>query len=420
MKTLLVALLFSFSLSSAAEAQETCGSIMGEGIALSSGAFRKENQYDKTKINDLTARILSMAQSTLGESITPKMTLEKNGKMILGQILKDNWSLEAEYAQDARVADSFEKNSIFRLAEISVVRPNGEKIKILKSPTTISGEAFSKDVLTNKDLTGLENEVLFETLHQVNLPLTIEGPLWQSVAKWIPHLEFFPRSTLRDLDANHLTRTKIQGIAMAKWHDTKKIVNKQSIKYLLFGILIYIYTERQNINLDFLLPDPWIQLLSLSKETKLHTEEAESLGQQISALSRSTIEKSSLFKTSNKDKYSTKMYMSLSEISKTAASLAALEKKTASKQHVYVFKKNKVSPFSLKKVSEFLNSDPEDPTLVIFHHPNMKRLWIVNAHQAIEGEGDEAKFFTFALDGNADPENYRIIKSSLPGERNLE
>lgn len=420
MRTLLLTLLISLSFTSLARAQYACGSIMGEGILFSEGDFKKENQYDKTKLNDLTARLLSMAQSTLGESITPKLTLEKNGKIMLGQILKDNWSIEAEYAQDARVADSFEKNSVFRLAEISVVRPNGEKVKLLKSPTSIMGDRFSKEALTNLEITTIEGLALFDTFQKVNLPLTIEGPLWQSLSKWIPHIEFFPRSTLRDIDANHLTRTKFQGIALSKISDAKKIVNKQSIKYLLFGILIYIYTERQNINLDFLLPDPWIRLLELSKQTKLHAEEADSLGIQLSALARTSVDKTGVYKTSNKEKYSTKMYMGLSEISKTAASLAELEKKTSSKQHVYVFRKSKVSTFSLKKVSEFLNSDHEDPTLVLFHHPNMKRVWIVNAHQAIEGENDEVKFFTFALDGNSDPEVYRMIKSSLPGERNLE
>lgn len=399
-------------------AVESCGALFGEGISLSVGLFSTKNQYDDKMTAELTAKVLSMAQSTMGQAMSEKLTLEKNGKILLGQMLKDNWSLEMEYAQDSRLANNVTKDAVFRLAEITIVRPNGERLKLSKSATTMDGKALSKDIFSAQELGLKELAPPFDVLQSVQLPITIEGPLWASLSNWIPHLEYLNRASLREVEPRDLFKLRMKGYFLSKVEDMKKIVNKQSLKFLMLAGVMYLYTERNNINIDFLLPDPWVELVESSKMKSLHADESQDLTQLISGLLQINPAQLGISTSSKSGKYTKKLYLDLNEIIHTARSLAVLEKKNGGKQHLYIFKKSKFTPISVKKITEILNSEAEEPFMLVYHHPTMKRVWLIAGAQSIEGEDDEMKYFTFAIDANSESEMYKLFKNRLaPAER---
>ena len=116
------------------------------GLILSTGIFTYQGNENPTNQAEAVLGLLKMTTTTLGESFSKKLTLEK-GELYLGQPLKFGWSLEYEYASDNR-----SMFPAFRLAKISIIKPNGEKNVFEKKPTSLDGLSLTKTRYSSEEM----------------------------------------------------------------------------------------------------------------------------------------------------------------------------------------------------------------------------------------------------------------------------
>lgn len=411
MKSLVLSLLFAMT-ASQAQAQMACRSIFGDGLVFSTSSFSLENQNSKGMIPVLTAKILSMSADTLAESIGPKITSEK-GKITLGKKLEEGWSVELEYAQDLRQTET-----IYRLSEISLVKPNGEKAKISKSPTSIDGLEMSKLAFNSKDLQIPEGSSHpFNVIQEIEAPAFIRGPLWNNLNKWIPYIEFLNRSKLREASESNLLKLKSEAVLKSNIDYTKKIIRKQAFKFALLGALMYTYANRSEIvNLS---NEKFNKLLDNSEFKNLNNHEHGHFTGQLRKLLPMSYGTLDIPAAGKKNRISEKLYLELSDILKTALSAGHLEQAKGGEELVYLFKDGKTSELNKKKIMKLLSEDSEEESLLIYFYPATKKIIFV-APGLVIGDS-ELKFFTFAVDGETDSILYNTIKARLsPSERKSE
>ncbi|MNK06308.1 hypothetical protein D3C87_242030 [compost metagenome] len=410
----LSSMVIASTLSLQAQAQITCGPIFSEGLSFSVGAFEASNQNNPAKVPDLLAKILAMSASTMGESLGPKFTLEK-GHIVLGKPLKEGWSMELEYIQDMRTTEV-----TYRLAEILLVKPNGERTKISKAPTTADGLQLSKTHMTPSEL--LTDADAFRVLQNIEAPTVIRGELWKALNKWIPYVEFANRSTLREIEAHKLATVKSGAFVRSNWDFTKKVIRKQSFKFALLAAVMYAYTERTRISNEIFVSDPWESILKNSKISQFNKQEQSHLSDLLTNLLKIDRESLDMAEPTKKARASKNSYHDLSSILSKTRNLSQLEKKAGGNQFIYLFRNNKIDELGTKKITDTLSDDSsEEPYMIIFYHPSMKRILLVAGDQTLETDDGEMKFFTIGLDPENENTLYRLIRNRLtPSERNAE
>jgi hypothetical protein len=402
-KAVLAIALFS---SSPAWAAEQCKSVFSDGIQLNSSAFDPAKQNDIKQVPAMLSRILQMSASTLNESMSPKYTLEK-GEITLGHTLGDGWTLEFNYKRDARTSDV-----TFRLTDIQVLQPNGDAVKLTKNPTTPEGTLFAKENISIADLVESKIKIpLSDVLVNVDAPVVIRGELLKSLEKWIPYLEYVKRDSLRSLEASGLGKLKTKAFVKSNAAYTQDIIKKQSFKFVLLGVAMYVYLQKDQVIEYFVEADPWPKLLDDSSFEKLSTVEQK----QVARLLKDSIDLELTDELANFNKHkkssSIKSYNDVSEILNKTNELKQAEKKSGGSAQVYIFKNGKSAGGSLQKVLNLLNSENDDQFVLTFVYPATKRMLVVT--NTMMQEKTEESFLTVAIDGAQDRDLYVAIKNKL-------
>lgn len=259
--------------------QDLCGGVFRErGLQLSVGSFLSVNQGDPKQTTALTLRLLQMTTATLGEAFSQKLTLEK-GELVLGQNLEHGWSVEYEFFADRRTS-----KQVFRLGKISLIKPNGEKMVFDKKPTSLSGNELGKKWYSEEDM-GLKdvNEVSpFDVLQTLEVPAVIQGELLNNFLKFAPMMEHLKREEINAaVNTSHL---RTRGMVRSHLEYAREIIKKQSFKFIMIGIVMYIYyTEKDSLQKYLPLQvDPWAQVES--KKQVVYPSGGDEVFQQVSGV----------------------------------------------------------------------------------------------------------------------------------------
>jgi hypothetical protein len=254
-KTYLLGLLM-MTLSSVSVAQMKCADILRDtGVKLSTSGFEAERQNDAKLLPEMTLRLLQMSAKTLGESFSEKLTLEK-GELSLAEDLGSGYSLEYEYFADRR-----SDQEAFRLGKISVIKPNGEKTLLQKNPTSADGMSLSKKRFSEEDLgmASLGENSPAGTLQNLNVPTVIQGELLTGFLTWAPRMEYLKREELRAAGPDALKGLRGRAFLRSNKDYVGKIIKKQSFKYVMFALAMYLFYSERDRALEALdsLRDPW-------------------------------------------------------------------------------------------------------------------------------------------------------------------
>lgn len=407
-KTLLALTIFS---SSPAWSADVCKSIFSDGIQLNNSAFTAAKQHDAKEIPFMLSRILHMSANTLNESMSYKYTLEK-GEITLGHQLADGWTLEFNYKRDARTADVS-----YRLEDIQVLQPNGESIKLTKSPTSVDGNSFAKDHFSLSELNDAKIKIPLDKMTMnVDVPVVITGALMKSVEKWIPYLEFISRDKLRLAQEADLSKLKTGAFVKSNLEYSREIIKKQSFKFTLLGIAMYMYLQKDQV-VDYVLDkDPWADLLKTSSFEKLSSQEQKDMARLFKDSMNLELNEQLAIFNKNKKSSSIKSYYSDSEILKMTNDLKSIDKKSGGATLGYVFQNGKSVGGSPQKIMSLMSSYSQDEIVLAFVYPATKRILIVT--NALTQEKDEESFLTLAIDGNEDREIYSALKNVLTKSEN--
>lgn len=234
------------SLSFGAQAQSACEDLFSVSeIRFQPMDFSIKSQMDPVKLASMTLQVLKMASLDRSGSFTEKQVVEK-GELVLASPLKNGWSVESEYAIDQR-GDV----PVFRLSEVELVKPNGDSTVLDKAPLTDDGLAFKKDTYP----IGQINSQLDA---DVQIPLSIQGPLLENINKWAGVAEYIKRGEIRDLKEGSQLKTLRGKVFVRSTIDyTTKVVKKQSFKFFLLGMVMYLYAQRDSFTKEVVLVDPW-------------------------------------------------------------------------------------------------------------------------------------------------------------------
>jgi hypothetical protein len=402
-KAILALVIFS---SSSAWSADICKSIFSDGIQLNSSTFDLAKQRDAKEIPFMLSRILHMSANTLNESMSHKYTLEK-GEITLGHQLADGWTLEFNYKRDARTS-----NVAYRLEDIQVLQPNGEAIKLTKSPTSVDGGAFAKDHFTLSELSDAKIKIpLDKSTMNIEAPVVITGDLLKSVEKWIPYLEFIGRDKLRLAQEGDLSKLKSGAFVKSNLEYTREIIKKQSFKFTLLGIAMYMYLQKDEV-FDFVVDkDPWMDLVKTSSFEKLSSQEQKHLvGLLKEDMNFELNDQVTIFNKKKKSS-SVKSYYSDSEVLKMTNDLKQIEKKSGGATLGYVFQNGKSVGGNSQKILGLMSSASEDEIVLAFIYPATRRILIVT--NTLMQEKAQESFLTLAIDGNEDRDLYIGLKNTL-------
>lgn len=394
-----------FLLSSLAYGAEQCGPIFLDGIYLDNKDFSSEKQDNAKELPLLMSKILKMSSHTLSESMSPKLTLEK-GEIILGQPLSEGWTLEFSYKMDARTQDK-----AYRLSEIIAVKPNGDKVKISKNPTTSDGKNFDKNHIALEELLTAKIEVPLDVLKTIEAPVLIRGKLLEQIHKWLPYLEFMNRDKMRLMEVADLQGLKTSAVVKFNLDYTQGIIKKQSFKFILLGLAMYLYTQKDTIADYVSAVDPWSDLIKDSSLSGLNAMEHQHIMGALKEVLQIQSLPEEISPPSRKKAFTLNAYNDVSEILKKTNDLNQIEKKSGGSQIIHLFKNGESLETTPKKIAQLLTSNNDDALVLVFSYPASKRMLLIS-NEFIQ-EKDDISFLTLAVDGTEDKVLYSLIRDNL-------
>lgn len=402
-KSLILMMIF---FSPSAFATSVCQNIFLDGIQLDSSKFAPEKQDSVELIQPMISKILKMSSHTLNESIGPKYTTEK-GQITLGHSILDGWTLEFNYNRDARTSDP-----TYRLSDIQLIQPNGESSKLTKSPTTAEGDKFSKEHFSLADLADVRAKIPFgDNVVNVEVPVIIRGALAKSIDKWVPHIEFINRDKLRLSQEADLSKIKTAAVLKANVRYTQGIIKKQSFKYILLGLVMYIYIQKDQVSELLFTSDPWADLVKDSSFSGLSFQEQKHVASTLQDTMSFGLTEELVSYNKNKKSYSMKSYNDVSEVLTKSNDLKQIEKKSGGATLTYVFKNGVLVESNPQKILSAISSTSDDSFVTVFVYPATKRLLLVT--NTMMQEKEQESFLTLAIDGVEDRELYMQLKNTL-------
>ncbi|MBO9668649.1 MAG: hypothetical protein J7501_17760, partial [Bdellovibrio sp.] len=241
-------------------------------------------------------------------------------------------------------------------------------------------------------------------------PVVIRGELLKSIEKLIPYLEFMNRGNLRLVQESDLSKLKSKAFLKSNAQYTREIIKKQSFKFVLLGIAMYAYLQKDQV-VDYIFDaDPWSTLLEGSSFEKLSSVEQNHVGHLLKDnVNLELTEKIANFHKNKKS--SSKSYNNVSEVLNKTNSLKKVEKKSGAAAVVYIFRNGRVVSGNPQKILNLIDSSTDDQILLAFHYPASRRILLVT--NTMTQEKTEESFLTVAIDGEQDREMYIAIKNKL-------
>lgn len=257
---------------SGAWAQATCEDVFHiAGLELDSSDFSMDKQQDPAQLNSMTLKLLKLTSFSRSSVFTEKHVVEK-GELVLASPLNDGWSVEFEYSADYRG-----KDLVYRLKEIDLIKPNGESSSLDKAPTNTAGDQFRKLFYPTESV----NEALKDA--KIQMPAAIYGALFQNINRWATKAEFIKRNELQGLSTTQDLKKLNGKVAVRSTIDyTNKVIKKQSFKFILLGLVMYFYSQRDVITNEVIKVDPWDKMKRMSEVALTTDYMRDRMSQQLS------------------------------------------------------------------------------------------------------------------------------------------
>jgi hypothetical protein len=365
MKHMLLILMTLF-LSSGAWAQATCEDIFHiTGLELDSGDFTMEKQADPAQLNALTLTILKMTSFSRSSVFTEKHVVEK-GELVLATPLNDGWSVEFEYAADLRGT-----NPIYRLKEIDLIKPNGESSTLDKAPTNTAGDAFRKAFYPTESV----NEALKDA--NLKMPAAIYSAVFQNINRWAMKAEFIKRNELQGLSTIQDLKKLNGKVAFRSTIDyTNKVIKKQSFKFILLGMAMYFYSQREVITNEVIKVDPWDKMKRMSEVALTTDYMRDRMSTQLSLMLKRPI------KVNQDPAFTDELdYPKVANVLESLELLNRFERQYGSKPVMAYFSKNELSALSFKKLNLALIDalSEDDSAAIIVYFPHTRRIVLISS-----------------------------------------
>lgn len=236
-----------FGFIKSADAQEACQDLFSSpALELGVRYYPVAEKITAVETAAWTMEILRKASYGRAGQFNEKQVVEK-GEMILAEPLRDGYSVEFEYSRDHRGPEP-----VWRLEEVELIKPNGDSVTLDKAPVTDDGNGFKKDIYALDQIAPLLGE------NKVEMPVKIEGPILESINKWARFAEFIKLGEIRALKTSMDLKSLRGKVFVRSTIDyTNKVIKKQSFKFFLLGMVMYLYSQRDKITKETILVDPW-------------------------------------------------------------------------------------------------------------------------------------------------------------------
>lgn len=393
-----VALMLTQAFALQVRAQDACQDLFAPlAIELTLTTSLKTKEFPPAAFAAYALDVLRKTTFTRDSNFNEKQVIEK-GEIVLAEPLKDGWSIEFSYSKDSRGVEP-----VYRLEEIDLIKPNGDTTVLDKSPMTTDGLGLKDNVYPIDQLAPAIGDV------KVEMPHSIQGPLLENLSKWARLSEFMKLGEVRALKTTaDLKALRGKVFARSTVDYTNKVIKKQSFKFFLLGMVMYLYSQRDKITNEVILVDPWDKFKRQSDLAMSNPQMFASMQSQLQLL---TDKKYKIPESTSRESF---RYFDFADTLEKIDIMNRLERTAGSKVKIGLYLNGKLSPMTLKDIHMDAVDVLEESDAIVLYFPKTERMLILSGSwMKFEMSADLIVPYALSWNGSIEGNIYNDLKEKF-------